>query len=231
MLLKFGLGKTLNYPIIIMKKALFGLLLSVILSACTNYSPTIEPTTQQFYTIQSGDSLDSIAFLLELPPALLIRLNPSIDPDNLVLGSRLILPGSQAQSQAGSSIKNLTYIWPLSNIDVSSPFGYRWGRLHSGIDLRAPLGTPIKASFHGQVIFSGRKSNYGKIIILAHAGGIETTYAHNGRNLAKVGQQVKKGAIIASVGRTGNATGNHLHFELRQQGEPIDPKQYLPTLY
>lgn len=227
---EFRPKKILNVPIIMMKKTLFAILLSVILSACVNYSPPIEPITHPYYTIQSGDSLDSIAFLLELPPTLLIRLNPSIDPDNLVLGSRLTLPGSQAQSQTSRLIKNYAYIWPLSNVDVSSPFGYRSGRLHSGIDLRAPLGTPVKASFHGQVIFSGKKRGYGKIIILAHAGGIESTYAHNSRNLVTVGQQVKKGTIIANVGRTGNATGNHLHFELRQQGEPIDPKQYLPIL-
>ena len=219
-----------------MQKALIGILLSAILSACANHTPMAEPSVNPYYTVQPGDNLDSIAFLLEVPATLLIRVNPSIDPDNLTTGSRLIVPGAQTQSQADnsnsdSSIQSATYIWPLSNIDVSSPFGYRAGRLHSGIDLRAPRGTPIKASSHGKVIYSGRKNGYGNIIIIAHAGGIETTYGHNSRNLVKAGQQVKKGSVIAKVGRTGNATGNHVHFELRRRGEAVNPKRYLPAIH
>jgi murein DD-endopeptidase MepM/ murein hydrolase activator NlpD len=189
------------------------------------------PSVTQYYTVQPGDNLDSIASVLEVPPTLLIRVNPTIDPDNLTAGLRLIVPGSQPQSLADSSIQSATYIWPVSNVDVSSPFGQRWGRLHSGIDLRAPRGTPVKASSHGKVIFSGRKNGYGKIIVIAHAGGVETTYAHNSRNLVKAGQRVKKGKVIAKVGRTGNATGYHLHFEIRRRGKAINPKRYLPTIY
>ena len=185
----------------------------------------------QYYTVQPDDNLDSIALLLEVSPTLLIRVNPTIDPDNLTVGLRLIVPGSQAQSLADRAIQSATYIWPLTRVEVSSPFGQRWGRLHAGIDLRAPRGTPVKASSHGRVIFSGRKGGYGKIIIIAHAGGVETTYAHNSRNLVKVGQRVKKGKVIAKVGRTGNATGYHLHFEIRQRGKAINPKRYLPSIY
>jgi murein DD-endopeptidase MepM/ murein hydrolase activator NlpD len=219
-----------------MQRALIGILLSALLSACANHTPMAEPSVNPYYTVQPGDNLDSIAFLLEVPATLLIRVNPSIDPDNLTTGSRLTVPGAHTQSQADnskseSSIQSATYIWPLSNIDVSSPFGYRAGRLHSGIDLRAPRGTPIKASSHGKVIYSGRKNGYGNIIIIAHAGGIETAYGHNSRNLVKAGQQVKKGSVIAKVGRTGNATGNHVHFELRRRGEAINPKRYLPAIH
>jgi murein DD-endopeptidase MepM/ murein hydrolase activator NlpD len=191
----------------------------------------VGPSVIQYYTVQPDDNLDSIALLLGVSPTLLIRVNPSIDPDNLTAGLRLIVPGSQAQSLADRAIQSATYIWPLTRVEVSSPFGQRWGRLHSGIDLRAPRGTPVKASSHGRVIFSGRKSGYGKIIIIAHAGGVETTYAHNSRNLVVVGQRVKKGKVIAKVGRTGNATGYHLHFEIRQRGKAINPKRYLPSIY
>jgi spore germination protein YaaH len=218
----------LGHSILIMQKALAGILIAVILSACANYTPMIEPSVKQYYTIQPGDSLDSIALLLKIAPTLLIRMNPSIDPDKLILGSRLIVPGLQVLSQIDSPIQSDAYIWPLLNIDVSSPFGYRSGRLHSGIDLRAPRDTPIKASSNGKVIFSGQKNGYGKMIIIAHAGGIESFYAHNRLNLVTAGQRVLKGSVIATVGRTGNATGYHLHFELRQRGRAIDPKQYLP---
>jgi murein DD-endopeptidase MepM/ murein hydrolase activator NlpD len=191
----------------------------------------VGPSVIQYYTVQPDDNLDSIALLLGVSPTLLIRVNPSIDPDNLTAGLRLIVPGSQAQSLADRAIQSATYIWPLTRVEVSSPFGQRWGRLHSGIDLRAPRGTPVKASSHGRVIFSGRKSGYGKIIIIAHADDVETTYAHNSRNLVKVGQRVKKGRVIAKVGRTGNATGYHLHFEIRRRGKAINPKRYLPSIY
>jgi murein DD-endopeptidase MepM/ murein hydrolase activator NlpD len=219
-----------------MQRALVGILLSTILSACANHTPMAEPSVNPYYTVQPGDNLDSIAFFLEVPATLLIRVNPSIDPDNLTTGSRLIVPGAQTRRQANNSksdnsIQNATYIWPVSNIDVSSPFGYRSGRLHSGIDLRAPRGTPIKASSHGKVIYSGRKNGYGNIIIIAHAGGIETAYGHNSRNLVKAGQRVEKGRVIAKVGRTGNATGNHVHFELRRRGKAINPKRYLPAIH
>jgi hypothetical protein len=213
------------------QRTLVGILLLAILNACANYTPIVGPSVIQYYTVQPDDNLDSIALLLGVSPTLLIRVNPSIDPDNLTAGLRLIVPGSQAQSLADRAIQSATYIWPLTRVEVSSPFGQRWGRLHSGIDLRAPRGTPVKASSHGRVIFSGRKSGYGKIIIIAHAGGVETTYAHNSRNLVVVGQRVKKGKVIAKVGRTGNATGYHLHFEIRRRGKAINPKRYLPSIY
>lgn len=219
-----------------MQRVLVGILLSVILSACANHTPMAEPSVNPYYTVQAGDNLDSIAFLLEVPPTLLIRINPSIDPDNLIPGSRLMVPGSglnvpETQRQANSATsQNTSYIWPVSNINVSSPFGYRTGRLHAGIDLRAPRGTPIKASSRGKVLFSGRKTGYGKVVIIAHAGGIETVYAHNSRNLVNAGQRVKKGSVIAKIGRTGNATGYHVHFELRRRGKAINPNRYLPAI-
>jgi hypothetical protein len=213
------------------QRTLVGVLLLAILNACANYTPMVGRSVIQYYTVQPDDNLDSIALLLEVSPTLLIRVNPTIDPDNLTAGLRLIVPGSQAQSLADRAIQSATYIWPLTRVEVSSPFGQRWGRLHAGIDLRAPRGTPVKASSHGRVIFSGRKGGYGKIIIIVHAGGVETTYAHNSRNLVKVGQRVKKGKVIAKVGRTGNATGYHLHFEIRQRGKAINPKRYLPSIY
>jgi len=217
-----------GHTILRIQNAITGLLIAVILSACANYTPMIKPSVNQYYTIQSNDNLDSIALLLEISPILLIRMNPSIDPDKLILGSRLIVPDLQAESLADGLISFDTYIWPLSKIEVSSPFGYRSGRLHSGIDLRAPKDTPIKASSDGKVIFSGQKTGYGKIIIIAHADGIESSYAHNQRNLVRTGEDILKGGVIATVGRTGNSTGYHLHFELRQRGHKIDPKQYLP---
>ncbi|WP_129596303.1 M23 family metallopeptidase [Anaerophilus nitritogenes] len=110
---------------------------------------------------------------------------------------------------------------------LTSPFGYRWGRKHTGIDLAAPIGTPVSAADGGKVVFSGTKSGYGKCIILDHGGGTQTYYAHNSKLLVSVGQKVYKGQKIAEVGNTGRSTGPHLHFEVRKNGTPVNPLQYL----
>lgn len=220
-----------------MLRFLIGILLTVILSACASNSPAtrsgVSSDSSRYYVVQPGDNIDSIAFILEMPATLLIRVNPSVNPDYLAAGTRLNVPGTrgtQGEGQSTHSLPNSTFIWPVKSFDMSSPFGYRSGRLHSGIDLRAPRNTAIRASSQGKVVFSGRKNGYGKIIIIAHANGIETAYAHNSRNLVNVGQRVKKGEVIANVGRSGNATGYHVHFEVRRRGKAVDPKRYLPAI-
>ena len=119
------------------------------------------------------------------------------------------------------------YIWPLRQIDVSSRFGRRNGRLHAGMDLRAPPGTAIHAAADGWVKFSGYKRDYGHMIVIDHGNGIETAYAHNSRNVVGEGQSVTQGQIVGRVGRTGNATGNHVHFEFRRNGQALNPANYL----
>lgn len=118
------------------------------------------------------------------------------------------------------------FIWPV-NGPVVSPYGQRWGRLHSGIDISAPAGTPIAASGSGQVVFSGVMSGYGNLVVVQHAGGISTAYAHNSSNAVSVGQAVAQGQTIAYVGCTGHCFGDHVHFEVRVNGSPVDPGAYL----
>ncbi len=123
--------------------------------------------------------------------------------------------------------------WPV-NAKVTSEYGYRihpvYGRrrLHSGIDIGAAGGTPIAASNDGVVIFAGRQGGYGNTVIIDHGGGITTLYAHQSRIGASVGQAVDRGDIVGAVGATGTATGNHLHFEVRVNGSPTNPRNYLP---
>lgn len=118
------------------------------------------------------------------------------------------------------------YIWPVGGT-VVSPYGQRWGRLHSGIDIAAPAGTPIAASASGQVVYAGSMSGYGLIVVIQHAGGIATAYAHNSSISVSVGQSVSQGQTIAAVGCTGHCFGNHVHFEVRAGGSPVDPMAYL----
>lgn len=112
---------------------------------------------------------------------------------------------------------------------LTSKFGNRknpYGRgiqFHQGIDLANSAGTKIVASAKGTVIFSGRKSSYGKTIIIDHAYGYKTLYAHNSNLLVDVGDKVDKGQLIAKMGSTGRSTGNHLHFEIHKNNNPINP--------
>jgi len=115
------------------------------------------------------------------------------------------------------------YIWPAQGV-LTSHYGWRWGRIHQGIDIAAPIGTPIVAAAAGKVIGVGWYGGYGNLIKLEHPDGSVTYYAHNHRNLVTLGQKVEQGEQIAEMGNTGNSTGPHLHFEIRLSNkEVIDP--------
>ena len=202
----------------------------MMLSACAAYQPYTENAAQGHYIVQAGDNLDSIAFVLKTTPEQLRRANPWANSESLQTGMRLSIPPSASEYLPANVETNeyqngtAEYIWPLKRFEVSSKFGIRaGGRLHSGIDLRAPRGTPIHAAAAGRVKFSGFRSGYGKTVIIDHGRGIETTYAHNNSNLVSVGQRVQQGEMIARVGRSGRATGYHLHFEYRRDGKAVDP--------
>ena len=115
------------------------------------------------------------------------------------------------------------YIWPAQGV-FTSGYGWRWGRMHRGIDIAAPVGTPIVAAAAGTVIGSGWHSGYGNLIKLEHLDGSITYYAHNHRNLVTHGQKVRQGEQIAEMGNTGQSTGSHLHFEIHLPDKKVvDP--------
>jgi len=120
------------------------------------------------------------------------------------------------------------FIWPL-NGPVTSGYGWRWGRMHNGIDIDGTSGDPIRASKAGIVFFAGYDDNgYGNHVVISHGGGFSTVYAHATTVMTRAGQSVSQGELIATVGCTGSCTGDHLHFEIRVNGSPQDPMQYLP---
>ena len=127
--------------------------------------------------------------------------------------------GTGAPSAAG-------FIWPADGV-VTSGFGMRWGRMHEGIDIAAPIGTAIWAAAAGTVIHAGWLSGYGSLVVVDHGNGLATAYAHASAILVVLGQQVSQGETIALVGSTGHSTGPHLHFEVRINGVAVDPLLYL----
>ena len=116
--------------------------------------------------------------------------------------------------------------WPTPGVLISG-FGTRERDAHEGIDLAAPEGTPVCAAEAGTVLFAGEQRGYGNLVLLAHKNDLVTVYAHNEENLVRKGQNVARGETIARVGHSGNATGPHLHFEVRVAARPHDPLGFL----
>jgi murein DD-endopeptidase MepM/ murein hydrolase activator NlpD len=117
-------------------------------------------------------------------------------------------------------------IWPV-NGPVVSPFGMRWGRLHAGVDIAVPAGTPIRAADSGTVVLMGWTGGYGNYTCISHGGSLSTCYAHQSRYATSSGASVSQGQVIGYVGCTGHCFGDHLHFEVRVNGQPVDPMGYL----
>ena len=122
-----------------------------------------------------------------------------------------------------ANITEKEWCYPLPGAKVISPYGPRGGRMLSGVDLKTKPSDPIYAAFDGVVTMSQVYDGYGNCVVLRHANGLETLYSHNVKNLVKVGDKVKSGQQIALTGRTGRATTEHLHFEVRVNGKHYNP--------
>lgn len=135
---------------------------------------------------------------------------------------RNALLGASAPSAGGDG----TLSWPVDG-PLTSGFGSRWGRLHAGIDIAPPAGTPIHAAGAGTVVIAGWQGGYGNMVCVQHTAALTTCYAHQPGISVSVGAKVAAGEVIGAVGNTGNSTGPHLHFETRVNGSPVDPLGYL----
>ncbi len=128
-----------------------------------------------------------------------------------------------------SQLERGEFAWPVPKVrTISSGFGSRWGRKHEGIDIPAPIGTPVVAVQDGVVKYADNKmSGYGNLIILEHPGKVFSVYAHLNRFFVRPGERVKRGQQIAHTGNTGRSSGPHLHFEIRVRDKARDPSSYL----
>lgn len=132
---------------------------------------------------------------------------------------------------------NSNFVYPVMGPRTSSSFGARWHpvkkkvkRHHHGVDLAAPKGSIIRAIADGQIIYSDPLGGYGNLIVIKHANGLTSHYGHCDKTRVSVGRAVRAGDIIGTVGSSGLSTGPHLHFEIRQDGQPKHPEQVLPGL-
>jgi len=142
--------------------------------------------------------------------------------------SRAVGRGAQdGQIIGGGAASGAGVIWPTRG-GVTSEYGYRWGRMHQGIDIGTGTGTPIVAAKSGEVIVAGTQGGYGNTVVIAHGDGFSTLYGHQSRIAVSDGAQVQRGQVIGYVGNTGNSTGPHMHFETRVNGSAQNPRRYLP---
>ncbi|NDC39490.1 MAG: M23 family metallopeptidase [Proteobacteria bacterium] len=222
------------------------LLLLLLLSGggCSLHSaPPFYPT---LYEVSQGDTVpalaarfslaaDTIADLNEIPPSGKLRAGtvlqlPELLQDEAIYGTVRTVSakphqGAVRRVELGRARRYVSRLaWPIRAARFSSPFGARKSSFHEGVDLSAAEGTAILAAHDGEVVFAGRGlTGYGKLVVL-QTDGLATVYAHNSSNLVETGERVRAGQKIARVGQTGDATGPHLHFEIRVQD---DQKRYV----
>lgn len=151
---------------------------------------------------------------------------------NANAGSRARASGSvntSSKISGGKASLGISLIRPVAGT-ITSRFGVRSNirsSSHTGLDIAAPTGTPVKAASSGTVTFSGWKGSYGYMIVISHGNGVQTYYGHCSKLYAKNGQKVSQGDVIAAVGSTGNSTGPHLHLEIRMNGTAYNPQNYI----
>lgn len=193
------------------------------------------------HVVQPGETVWRIAHHYGVSVSEVIDANGIRDVHDVPPGARLWIPGgrpgvgiplrpppaAQPGRHAPETAPALRFAWPLRG-RLTSGFGPRGRRPHEGIDIAAPRGTPIRAAEAGRVIYAGRLGSYGNVVVLRHDTRYETVYAHARRLRVRPRRYVDRGEVIAEVGATGNATGPHLHFEVRRDDLPEDPLRYLP---
>jgi len=180
------------------------------------------------HKVGTGESLSGIADRYQVDVEAIVEANGLANPDRVEVGRTLIVPGARlpeltTASNAGSE----SFMWPLRGT-ITSFYGPRWGRFHTGIDIAAPYGTSVKASRSGRVVRASWLGAYGYSLIIDHGSGVTTLYAHLSEFLVSKGEWVTRGQVIGRVGSSGNSTGPHLHFEVRVGGAHMNPLSFLP---
>ncbi len=221
---------------------------------------TTPPPLESTGVVRFGDSLVKIAQRYGVTIQDLLRLNPGLEAARLVAGTQIQLANSspgrsrmvlglnpvgsgglswpelpnfgrkqEQWKEPAPSMVGSRWIWPTRGV-FSSGYGWRWGRMHRGIDVANNVGTPIVAAREGRVSVAGwNDGGYGYVVEILHPDGSMTRYGHNSRLLVRAGQEVAQGTPIAEMGSTGQSTGPHLHFEIHPAGRgAVNPLPFLP---
>jgi murein DD-endopeptidase MepM/ murein hydrolase activator NlpD len=180
----------------------------------------------------AGGTRDAVRWVVTRDTDLVAALRRLPTTETLARGDKPLLPFLSPLLEEEKEPETQTMAWPMEGRIISG-FGWRSDldtgkdHFHEGLDIEAPLGTPVMAVMDGQVSGVVESPTYGNLVTVLHGAGLETAYAHLSEVLVRSPQPVKQGDIIGRVGQTGNALTPHLHFEVREEGVPVDPAAYL----
>jgi murein DD-endopeptidase MepM/ murein hydrolase activator NlpD len=176
-------------------------------------------------TAAEAEKRSTLASIREDRSAVLAEIE-DLEAQSAELAARIRAAQQASESSAVYVSGSGVLSWPVSG-SVTSGFGYRWGRMHEGVDIAVGQGTAVQAAGAGTVIYAGLLGGYGNLAVVDHGNGLSTAYAHNSSLVSAVGQSVAAGEVIAYSGSTGHSTGPHVHFEVRLNGDAVDPLGYL----
>jgi murein DD-endopeptidase MepM/ murein hydrolase activator NlpD len=188
----------------------------------------VKPDSEQgfYHVLRRGETPSSLSRLYDVPLGRLLKANQITNASKIRAGRRIFIPKPSSTVRL-ETLTTAELAWPLRG-RITGPFGPRGKRsLHCGIDIGGQMGDEVAAAASGTVVQAGTKRKYGKTVVIEHGDGLTTLYAHMSKLLVRVGDQIERGDPIAAVGRSGNARGAHLHFEVRRHDQPVDPISYL----
>jgi len=191
------------------------------------------------HVVAPGETLWRIARAYRVSPEEVALANHLPESAKVVAGQELFIPGAAQRAEVPPSDAvppvtrpprraEATLAWPLAGV-LYARFGPRGDSRHDGIDIAAPASSVVRAAADGEVLFAGEQKGYGHVVVLGHPGGLITLYAHNQGVLVREGARVRAGDALARVGEALKTSGPHLHFEVRLEGKPVDPLEYLPA--
>ena len=186
------------------------------------------------YTIKQNENIEEVASKYDIQLNRILAFNKIDEISDIEIGDDIFLPGAKYTLDERIEKFGQMFSLPVTVTRISSLFGYRVHPItkvrtkHTGVDIPGSLNTPVYAARKGKVIFAGYSGGYGNLVIVRHDKGYTTYYGHLNRITTKIGANVGVGVMIGRMGSTGNSTGSHLHFEVRRNGEALNPIDFIP---